>query len=69
MRGGDVWEWRYRVDTEGNSKDDDWIVIPVWHVFDHPNITRMLDAGLTETGQPFLVMEFVDGVHLYVTGA
>jgi len=31
---------------------------------DHPNITRMLDAGLTETGQPYLVMEYVDGEHL-----
>src|SRR5580692_11495732 len=33
---------------------------------DHPNITRMLDAGLTETGQPYLVMEYVDGEHLDV---
>ena len=31
---------------------------------DHPNITRMLDAGLSENGQPYLVMEYVDGVHL-----
>jgi eukaryotic-like serine/threonine-protein kinase len=31
---------------------------------DHPNITRLLDAGLTDDGQPFLVMEYVDGVHL-----
>jgi eukaryotic-like serine/threonine-protein kinase len=31
---------------------------------DHPNITRMLDAGLSEDGQPYLVMEYVDGVHL-----
>jgi serine/threonine-protein kinase len=31
---------------------------------DHPNITRMMDAGITETGQPYLVMEYVDGVHL-----
>jgi serine/threonine-protein kinase len=31
---------------------------------DHPNITRMLDAGLSEGGQPYLVMEYVDGVHL-----
>jgi serine/threonine protein kinase len=31
---------------------------------DHPNITRMLDAGLTERGQPYLVMEYVDGLHL-----
>jgi eukaryotic-like serine/threonine-protein kinase len=30
----------------------------------HPNITHMFDAGLTETGQPYLVMEYVDGVHL-----
>jgi serine/threonine-protein kinase len=31
---------------------------------DHPNITRMLDAGMSDRGQPYLVMEFVDGVHL-----
>ena len=32
----------------------------------HPNITHMFDAGLTETGQPYLVMEYVDGLHLDV---
>ncbi len=31
---------------------------------DHPNITRMLDGGLSESGQPYLVMEYVDGVPL-----
>jgi serine/threonine protein kinase len=31
---------------------------------DHANITRMIDAGLTEAGQPYLVMEYVDGEHL-----
>lgn len=31
---------------------------------DHPNITRMLDAGLSESGQPYLVMEYVEGDHL-----
>ena len=31
---------------------------------DHPNITRLLDAGWTEDGQPFLVMEYVEGSHL-----
>lgn len=31
---------------------------------DHPNITRMLDAGLSDSGQPYLVMEYVEGVHL-----
>jgi eukaryotic-like serine/threonine-protein kinase len=33
---------------------------------DHPNITRMLDGGLSDDGQPYLVMEYVDGVHLDV---
>jgi len=27
----------------------------------HPNIARLLDAGETETGQPYLVMEYVEG--------
>jgi serine/threonine protein kinase len=27
----------------------------------HPGITRLLDAGHTAEGQPYLVMEFVDG--------
>ena len=31
---------------------------------DHPNITRLLDAGWTAAGQPYLVMEYVDGEHL-----
>jgi serine/threonine protein kinase len=28
---------------------------------DHPNIAKLLDAGVTEEGWPFFVMEFVDG--------
>lgn len=31
---------------------------------DHPNIARLLDGGVTADGQPYLVMEFVDGVRL-----
>jgi eukaryotic-like serine/threonine-protein kinase len=27
----------------------------------HPNIARLLDAGLTATGQPYLVLEYVEG--------
>ena len=30
---------------------------------DHPNITRMLDAGLSDSGEPYLVMEYVEGEH------
>lgn len=28
---------------------------------DHPNIVRLLDGGTTESGQPFLVMDYVEG--------
>jgi serine/threonine protein kinase/tetratricopeptide (TPR) repeat protein len=27
----------------------------------HPNIARLIDAGVTQTGQPYLVIEYVDG--------
>ncbi len=27
----------------------------------HPNIARLLDGGITESGQPYFAMEFVDG--------
>ena len=31
---------------------------------EHPHITRLLDGGSTSQGQPYLVMEYVDGVAL-----
>jgi len=31
---------------------------------DHPNIAQMLDGGVTDEGQPYLVMELIDGVPL-----
>ena len=33
-------------------------------LMDHPNIARVLDAGLTPTGHPFFVMELVNGLPL-----
>lgn len=30
----------------------------------HPGIARLLDAGVAGNGEPYLVMEYVDGVHL-----
>jgi serine/threonine protein kinase len=31
-------------------------------MMDHPNIARVLDAGATETGRPYFVMELVHGI-------
>ena len=31
-------------------------------MMDHPDIARVFDAGATDTGRPFFVMEFVDGL-------
>jgi eukaryotic-like serine/threonine-protein kinase len=33
-------------------------------LMDHPNIARVLDAGATETGRPYFVMELVHGVRM-----
>jgi serine/threonine protein kinase len=33
-------------------------------MMDHPNIAKVLDAGLTPAGQPFFVMELVNGLPL-----
>ncbi len=33
-------------------------------MMDHPNIAKVLDAGLTPNGQPFFVMELVNGLPL-----
>ncbi len=33
-------------------------------LMDHPNIARVLDAGATDTGRPYFVMELVNGVRI-----
>jgi len=33
-------------------------------MMDHPNIAKVLDAGVTESGRPFFVMELVRGVSI-----
>src|ERR1700688_4667171 len=30
----------------------------------HPHIAELIDAGVSDTGQPFLVLEYVDGDHI-----
>lgn len=33
-------------------------------ILDHPNIAKVLDAGATETGRPYFVMELVRGIRI-----
>src|ERR1022692_2791488 len=33
-------------------------------LMDHPNIAKVLDAGATETGRPYFVMELVQGIRI-----
>src|SRR5438045_6082479 len=33
-------------------------------LMDHPNIAKVFDAGATETGRPYFVMELVEGVRM-----
>src|SRR5262249_13670719 len=33
-------------------------------MMDHPNIAKVLDGGVTPTGQPFFVMELINGLPL-----
>src|SRR5215831_4839206 len=33
-------------------------------MMDHPNIARVLDAGATDTGRPYFVMELVKGIKI-----
>jgi tetratricopeptide (TPR) repeat protein len=33
-------------------------------LLEHPNIARLIDSGVNECGQPYLVMEYVEGVPL-----
>src|SRR5205807_9997696 len=33
-------------------------------LMDHPNIAKVLDAGATETGRPYFVMELVRGIRV-----
>jgi serine/threonine protein kinase len=38
-------------------------------VLSHPNIAHMLDAGFMDNGEPFLVMEYIDGKRIDVFAA
>ena len=38
-------------------------------LMDHPNIAKVFDAGTTDTGRPYFVMELVKGCLLYTSDA
>jgi eukaryotic-like serine/threonine-protein kinase len=51
--------------------DDDFVIKrfrnerQILAALDHPNIGRLLGGGTTATGEPYFVMEFIDGEPLY----
>ena len=49
---GEVWRERFRRERDILAK------------LEHPHIARLYDAGVTEAGQPWLAMEFVEGLSL-----
>jgi serine/threonine-protein kinase len=51
---------RQGADSEGRFRREGQILARLRH----PNIGQLLDAGVTDDGQPYLVLEYVDGQHL-----
>jgi serine/threonine-protein kinase len=56
-----------------NKSEDDEELLPRFYqerqalaMLAHPNIARLLGGGVTEDGQPYLVMEYIEGVPLDV---
>ena len=49
---GEVWRERFRRERDILAK------------LEHPHIARLYDAGITEAGQPWLAMEYVEGLTL-----
>ena len=49
--------WPWRVAAERVARERELLA-----TLNHPNIARLLDAGLTASRQPYLALEYVDGV-------
>jgi len=47
--------------SSANARDRFLTERQILATLDHPNIARLLDGGVTETGDPYFVMEVVDG--------
>ncbi|MFT4540028.1 MAG: serine/threonine protein kinase [Planctomycetota bacterium] len=68
VRADDVFEKEVAIKLVKRGMDSDEILRrfrlerQVLAGLEHPGIARLLDGGISPTGQPFLVMELVDGV-------
>ena len=71
VRADNAFSRRVAVKVIKRGMDTDYILRRFRHerqilaALDHPNITRLLDGGATETGQPYFVMEYIEGQPLY----
>ncbi len=51
MDSADI-EWRFRQERQILAR------------LDHPNIAKLLDGGTTESGQPFFILEYIEGTRI-----
>ena len=67
IRADDVYQQRVAIKTIARGADSSVIVArfrrerQILAELQHPNIAVLLDGGITDTGTPYFVMEFVDG--------
>ena len=70
-RADNAFQRRAAIKVIKRGMDTDYILRRFRHerqilaALDHPNITRLLDGGATESGQPYFVMEYIEGQPLY----
>ncbi len=70
-RADNAFQRRVAIKVIKRGMDTDYILRRFRHerrilaTLDHPNIARLLDGGATESGQPYFVMEYIEGEPLY----
>jgi TolB-like protein/Flp pilus assembly protein TadD/tRNA A-37 threonylcarbamoyl transferase component Bud32 len=70
-RADNAFQRRVAIKVIKRGMDTDFVLRRFRHerrilaALDHPFITRLLDGGATRTGQPYFVMEFIEGRPLY----
>jgi serine/threonine protein kinase/tetratricopeptide (TPR) repeat protein len=70
-RADNAFQKRVAIKLIKRGMDTDFILRRFRHerqilaALDHPNIARLLDGGATEAGQPYFLMEYIEGEPLY----